>query len=41
VSPTVGANCHGVRLDLRVGLLTDMENNGRQRHEGLDRFGPP
>jgi hypothetical protein len=27
VSPTVGANYHGLRLDLRIGMLTDMENN--------------
>jgi hypothetical protein len=30
VSSTVGANCHALRLDLRVGALTDVMNNGMQ-----------
>jgi hypothetical protein len=28
VSPTVDVNCHDFLLDLRVGVVTDVENNG-------------
>jgi hypothetical protein len=35
VSPTVGAKCHGLGLDLRVGVLTDVENNSSQGTRGF------
>jgi hypothetical protein len=35
VSPTVGANSLGLCLDLRVGVLTDMENNRTQETRGF------
>jgi hypothetical protein len=42
MSPMVGANCHGLSLVSRVGVLTDVENNGNKRDTRvLDRFGPP
>jgi hypothetical protein len=30
VSPMVGANYRGLRLDLRLGVLTNVKNNGTQ-----------
>jgi hypothetical protein len=35
VSPTVGTNCHGLGLGLRVGVLTDVKNNGTQGTQGF------
>jgi hypothetical protein len=35
MSPTVGANCRGLCLDLRVGVLMDAENNGTQGTRGF------
>jgi hypothetical protein len=31
MSHTLGANCRGILLDLRVGVLIDVENNGNTR----------
>jgi hypothetical protein len=42
VSPTVGINCCGLWLVLRVGVLKDVKNNGNTRDTRvLDRIGPP
>jgi hypothetical protein len=35
VSPTMGANCRGLCLDLRVGVLTDVMNNGTRGSRGF------
>jgi hypothetical protein len=35
LNPTVGANYRGLRLDFRVGVLTDVENNGTQETRGF------
>jgi hypothetical protein len=35
VGPMVCTNCHGLGLDLRVGVLTDVENNGTQDTRGF------
>jgi hypothetical protein len=35
VGPMVCTNCHGLGLDLRVGVLTDVENNGTQETRGF------
>jgi hypothetical protein len=42
VSPTVGVNCHGLWLVLRIGVLTNMKNDGNMMDTRvLDRLEPP
>jgi hypothetical protein len=35
MSPTVGANYHGLGLDLRIEVLMDVENNRMQGTQGF------
>jgi hypothetical protein len=35
VSPMVGTNCHGLWLDLRVRVLTNVKNKGTQGTRGF------
>jgi hypothetical protein len=41
VSPTVGTNYRGLSLDLRVGIITDVEKNGTQGSRGFIQVEAP